>query len=279
MLWVGWPLLATEVVAVPLLLAALLAVLGLNEALLPLAGSFIALGLSQAARDRLNALTDAPEQIISTRPCPEGPWSLQLEQITARLPGALAGPEQISLHVRQGETLLLQGPSGVGKSTLLQLLAGETVDFQGQRLLNGQPYANWDLREVLGYLPQDVDIFNLSLAENLRLGQTGASDVQLWQVLDDVGLSDWAKARAQQLHTPLGEGGAAVSGGQARRIALARLLLAQRPVLLLDEPFAGLDASTRDRLMAALVRRQQDGLLVIASHQSVCTERLQRVQM
>lgn len=279
MLWFGWPLIASEALGVPLLLAALLAVLGLNEALLPLAGSFIALGLSQAARDRLNALTDTPEYRASTEPRPNGPWSLQMNKVTARWPGALEGPDHISFHLQQGETLLLQGPSGAGKSTLLQLLAGDPMEYQGQRLLNGQPYTDWDLRDVLGYLPQDVDIFDLPLAENLRLGDPDASDAQLWQVLDDVGLSEWALASPEQLHTRMGEGGTAISGGQARRIALARLLLAQRPVLLLDEPFAGLDASTRDRVMASLVKRQQDGLLVIVSHQPVRTERLHRVQV
>lgn len=279
MLWCGWPLLANGASGVPLLLAALLAVLGLSEALLPLAGSFIALGLSQAARDRLNALTDGPQQPVSTQPRPQGPWSLQLDNISARWPGALAGPEQVSMLVKQGQTLVLQGPSGAGKSTLLQLLAGEIEDYQGQRLLNGQPYAAWDLRDALGYLPQDVDIFNLPLADNLRLGKPEATDAELWQVLDEVGLSEWAQASAEQLYRPLGEGGSAVSGGQARRIALARLLLAQRPVLLLDEPFAGLDASTRDQVLAALVRRQQDGLLVIVSHQPVHTEHLLRVQV
>lgn len=279
MLWFGWPLIASEAFGVPLLLAALLVVLGLNEALLPLAGSFIALGLSQAARDRLNALTDRPESRVSTESRPSGPWTLQLDRVSARWPGALDGPDQISFHVQQGDTLLLQGPSGTGKSTLLQLLAGDPVEYQGQRLLNGQPYTDWDLRDVVGYLPQDVDIFDLSLAENLRLGDPDASDAQLWQVLDEVGLNEWALANPEQLHARMGEGGTAVSGGQARRIALARLLLAQRPVLLLDEPFAGLDAITRDRVMAALVKHQQDGLLVIVSHQPVCTERLQQVQV
>src|SRR5699024_8840944 len=136
----------------------------------------------------------------------------------------------------------------------------------GECRLNGQPSPHWDLRDVIGYLPQDIDIFNLSLAANLRLGNPQASDQQLWQVLTDVALADWVRARPQQLQLRPGELGSAVSGGQARRIALARLLLAERPVLLLDEPFAGLDAVTREQVMAALVRRQRQGLLIIVSH-------------
>lgn len=274
LLWQGWPLISEAAVSVPLLLAVLLTLLGLSEALLPLAGSFVALGLSQAARDRLNSLAgDAPQQEPS-RPRPEGPWRLQLHAVTARWPGALNGPDNIHLQLEQGETLLLQGPSGGGKSTLLQLLAGEQLPSSGECRLNDQPLLHWDVRQVIGYLPQDIDIFNLSLAANLRLGNPQASDEQLWQALTDVALADWARAHPQQLQLQPGELGSAVSGGQARRIALARLLLAERPVLLLDEPFAGLDATTREQVMAALVRRQAQGLLVIASHQPIMADRL-----
>lgn len=274
LLWQGWPMVSEAAVSVPLLLAVLLTLLGLSEALLPLAGSFVALGLSQAARDRLNSLAgDVPRQEPS-RPRPEGLWRLQLHAVTARWPGALNGPDNIELRLEQGETLLLQGPSGGGKSTLLQLLAGEPLPASGECRLNGQSLPHWDLRDVIGYLPQDIDIFNLSLAANLRLGNPQASDQQLWQVLTDVALADWVRAHPQQLQLRPGELGSAVSGGQARRIALARLLLAERPVLLLDEPFAGLDAVTREQVMAALVRRQRQGLLIIVSHQPVMAERL-----
>lgn len=274
LLWQGWPLISEAAVSVPLLLAVMLTLLGLSEALLPLAGSFVALGLSQAARDRLNSLAGEAPQQEPSRPRPEGPWRLQLHAVTARWPGALNGPDNIHLQLEQGETLLLQGPSGGGKSTLLQLLAGEQLPSSGECWLNGQPLLHWDVRQVIGYLPQDIDIFNLSLAANLRLGNPQASDEQLWQTLTDVALADWARAHPQQLQLQPGELGSAVSGGQARRIALARLLLAERPVLLLDEPFAGLDATTREQVMAALVRRQAQGLLVIASHQPIMADRL-----
>lgn len=267
LLWQAPALLAAEALNVPWLLAALLAVLGLNEAMLPLAGSFVSLGLSQAARDRLNAVAVAADEPAVAAPGvrPASPWSLQLEDVSTRQPGALYGPQAVSLALHSGQVLHLRGPSGSGKSTLLQLLAGEPLAFSGQRWLNGRDYADWDWRGCIGYLPQQVDIFDLSLAVNLRLGNPQASDEQLWQVLEDVGLRDWAAATG--LDAPLGELGNRVSGGQARRIALARLLLAERPILLLDEPFAGLDAATRSQVLAALCRRQASGLLLIVSHQ------------
>ena len=279
MLWLGWPLVTAEAVSVPLLLAAVLALLGVNEALLPLAGSFVALGLSQAARDRVNTLASVEAAQVVVRPRPEAPFTLRWDRLGVRWPAALSGPEDLDVQLQTGETLLLHGPSGGGKSTLLQLLAGEPLPYQGQCLLNGQPIGQWDLRDVMGWLPQDVDIFDLTLADNLRLGNPQASDEQLWAVLADVALDEWARSHPQQLQLLPGEVGSAVSGGQARRIALARLLLAERPILLLDEPFAGLDAITREQVMTALLRRQSDGLLIIASHQPVAADRLQHLRV
>lgn len=278
LLWQGWPLLAEGAVSVPLLLAAALALLGLSEALTPLAGSFMALGLSQAARDRINGLGDAAE-VETARPEPQAPFTLSWAGLGVRWPGALHGPADLNMALQQGETLLLHGPSGGGKSTLLQLLAGGPLAYQGACLLNGQPIEQWDLRHTIGWLPQDVDIFDMPLADNLRLGNPQASDEQLWRVLADVALDDWARNHPQQLQLLPGEVGSAISGGQARRIALARLLLAERPVLLLDEPFAGLDAATRERVMAALLQRQREGLLIIASHQPITAERLQHLRI
>ena len=273
LVWQGWPLLDAGAVSVPLLLAGVLALLGLSEALLPLAGSFVALGLSQTARDRVNGMA-GHDPIAEPRvsPRPVAPFSMQWERLGVRWPGAINGATGLNLALQQGEVLLLHGPSGGGKSTLLQLLAGEPLAYEGRCLLNGRPLEHWDLRRVMGWLPQDVDIFDLSLADNLRLGNPEASDAQLWQALEDVALADWVRNHPQQLALLPGELGTAVSGGQARRIALARLLLAERPILLLDEPFAGLDEATRERVMASLIRRQADGLLIIASHQPVTGE-------
>lgn len=268
-LWWGVPLLAHAGLSVALLLAAVLALLGLGEILAPLAASFTSLGASLAARDRLNALAAEPAGALRPAPdapAPAPPWSLVLSGVAARLPGALSGPEGVDLRLEGGQALCLRGPSGCGKSTLLQVLAGELAPRAGECRLNGRPLHEWRLAESIGYLPQQWDLFDLSLADNLRLGAAEASDQALWGLLDELALGDWARALPEGLATPLGEYGAAVSGGQARRIALARLLLAQRPILLLDEPLAGLDAATRGRVTECLLRRQGQGLLILASH-------------
>lgn len=267
-IWQGMGLLEAGEISVPLLLAAVLALLALGEILVPLAGSFTSLGASLAARDRLNQLAPSPHgpSFAGASERPDAPWHLVLNRVTAHWLHALAGPKEISLQLHGGEVVCLRGPSGCGKSTLLQVIAGEFEPQGGHLELNGRAYDQWRLDAVIGYLPQQWDIFDMTLAQNLRLGREQASDAELWQVLDDLALGEWARVQPAGLDTRLGEYGAQVSGGQARRIALARLLLAQRPVLLLDEPLAGLDEASRLQVLVGLRRRQGSGILLIASH-------------
>lgn len=271
LLWVGVPAVSASLISVPWLLAAALALLGIHEALVPLAGSFIGLGQSQAARDRINqlmqldTLPSASAQQSTDKPRPSTPLQLQTQNLSARIPGALNGPENINIDLSSGDILLITGASGIGKTTLLKVLANTLENTSGNYLINQRPAAQWQLDQCIGYLPQQLDIFDSSLASNLRLADPHATDEQLWQVLADVALADWAKQQSG-LETALGEYGAQISGGQARRIALARLLLAKRPILLLDEPFAGLDSASSYQVLAALQRRQAQGLLIIVSH-------------
>ena len=271
LLWAGVPLVATGAISVPWLLAAALALLGIHEALVPLAGSFIGLGQSQAARDRINQLMEleslaSASSTESDKPRPSGPFQLQAQALSARIPGALNGPHNIDIDVRSGQVLMITGASGIGKTTLLKVLAKQLQHSSGDYLINQRPAAHWQLDDCIGYLPQQLDIFDRSLAGNLRLAAPKASDEQLWQVLTDVALADWAREQ-NGLDTALGEYGAQISGGQARRVALARLLLAQRPILLVDEPFAGLDQASSEQVLRALRQRQAEGILIIVSHQ------------
>ncbi|CAM3785565.1 amino acid ABC transporter ATP-binding/permease protein [Rheinheimera salexigens] len=307
-LWQGIILVAAAQLTVPLLLAALLALWALNEALTPLCQSFIALGLSIAARDRVNQLaqpaeaqTHAPDHIqthSNAKAVPTGPWQLSVQQLSARQSGALTGPDNVSFMLvsdldteldnelstelstesNSRRVLHISGTSGCGKSTLLQVLANQ-LSCSGDIRLNNQPYTAWQLQNVIGYLPQQLDIFDLSLAQNLRLGAPEATEQQLWQVIAEVSLTDWVKAQPDQLNTALGEYGAQVSGGQARRIALARLLLTQRPILLLDEPFAGLDPTTMQQVLQALIARQKQGLLIIVSHHQLPVDATQQLKL
>lgn len=269
LIWQALPLLQNGTLGVPLLLAMVLSVLGLGEVLSPLVQQFMAYGFAVAARDRLNDLVTPVEAVhghisptMAQSQVAASEQVLTVENLYAKQQGALNGVENVSLALPRGQALVISGQSGCGKSTLLDVLAGELLPESGHLKMGDQPYGF----ECVNYLAQQIDIFDLSLAENLRFGDANITDDDLWRVLAQVQLADWAAEQPEKLQTPLGEYGAAVSGGQARRIALARLLLRPKPVLLLDEPFAGLDETTRNRLWATLREIQHDGWLVVASH-------------
>ena len=272
------------VISVPMLLALSLGIMGMTDLLTPLVTHSLALGNSLAAKHQLNELLNPslqPSHHLNhdLAPLPidvarlNAPLTLTIHQLAAKMPQAIVGFKAISLTATQGIPVLITGRSGAGKSTLLQVLARELAPQQGSIELNGRDWlALHDTPALTGYLGQQIDIFDQTLATNLRLGNADASDEQLWQVLGKVGLKDWARSQPLQLQTPLGEYGQAISGGQARRIALARLLLSPKKILLLDEPFAGLDKKSREALWQMLVQHQQQGILIIVTHHLWQTE-------
>ena len=272
------------VISVPMLLALFLGIMGMTDLLAPLVTHSLALGNSLAAKHQLNELLNPslqPSHHLNhdLAPLPidvarlNAPLTLTIHQLAGKMPQAIVGFKAISLTATQGIPVLITGRSGAGKSTLLQVLAHELAPQQGSIELNGMDWlALQNTPALTGYLGQQIDIFDQTLATNLRLGSADASDEQLWQVLGKVGLKDWARNQPLQLQTPLGEYGQAISGGQARRIALARLLLSPKKILLLDEPFAGLDKKSREALWQMLVQHQQQGILIIVTHHLWQTE-------
>lgn len=272
------------VISVPMLLALFLGIMGMTDLLAPLVTHSLALGNSLAAKQQLNELLNPslqPSHYLNhdLTPLPidvarlNAPLTLTIHQLAGKMPQAIVGFKAFSLTATQGIPVLITGRSGAGKSTLLQVLAHELAPQQGSIELNGMDWlALPNTPALTGYLGQQIDIFDQTLATNLRLGNADASDEQLWQVLGKVGLKDWARSQPLQLQTPLGEYGQAISGGQARRIALARLLLSPKKILLLDEPFAGLDKKSREALWQMLVQHQQQGILIIVTHHLWQTE-------
>lgn len=266
------PLLQQQQISVAALVALLMSGLALPELWLPLTGLYRHLAESKVAQQRLNQIE--PETETAGLSQLVGPLQLELCQLAAAHPKALQHTAAVSCSLKAGDVLWLQGPSGVGKSTLLSTLAGWLQPVSGQILLNGQPlqlYTAALQRQQIGLLSQHVSLFNMTLAANLRLAKAEASDDELRQALADAQLTDWLATLPQGLETALGEYGMAVSGGQARRIALARLLLKNTAILLLDEPLAGLDPQTADQLMNNLRRRSAEQILIIASHQRLAT--------
>lgn len=188
-------------------------------------------------------------------------WRLQLHQVSIGIEHPLL--HAIEVEAQTGDVVLLTGASGSGKSVLLQSIAAEWPLLAGQCLLNQQPITEG----MVHYVGQRADCFGLSIAADLRLAKPHASDDELREVLHAVGLADWLDRQPHGLTTVLGDYGIGLSGGETRRFALARAFLRQQPILLLDEPFAGLDTASAEQLLQQIVQRQQHGLVIIASHQ------------
>ncbi|MFF3979249.1 thiol reductant ABC exporter subunit CydD [Streptomyces sp. NPDC001828] len=198
---------------------------------------------------------------------PAGPVRIEAEAVTVRHAGrtepSLAGA---SLVVEPGETVALTGPSGVGKSTLLNAVLGFVTPEDGGRILvSGADLATLSLadwREHIAWVPQRPHLFAGTIAENVRLARPDADDAAVLDALRDAGAHDFVAALPNGMATVLGEGGAGLSAGQRQRLALARAFLADRPVLLLDEPTAALDGETEAGIVDA-VRRLAVGRTVL----------------
>ncbi len=155
----------------------------------------------------------------------------------------------------QGARVAVLGASGSGKSTLAALLLKVAAPQAGRILLGGVDIADLsaaDVRSRFGWLSQATHLFDDTIRANLLLGRPDADEAALWRALDEAELGEFVRGLPDGLDTWLGEGGARVSGGQGRRIALARALLSAAPILVLDEPGAGLDAQTERALLQTL---------------------------
>jgi len=189
------------------------------------------------------------------RPEP-GEMAIRLEDVAISHPGSAHQIlSNLSLSIRQGERVALLGASGAGKSTLLSLLAGELSVTKGHLSA---------LR--CGLLTQRTELFRDTLRGNLALAHADALDVELVKALEEAGLAAHIASLRDGLDTVLGEGGAGLSAGQARRLALARLLLRDAPLWLLDEPTEGLDGDTARDVIARLRKRAAERTLVVATH-------------
>ncbi|EPC04295.1 hypothetical protein L861_02960 [Litchfieldella anticariensis FP35 = DSM 16096] len=243
----------------PLMVMMPLAVLALNEAFAALPVAFTQLGATRAAARRLNALERSSSAIIEAdtpRAMNDDGIEWRLEAVSLHYPEALTPAlDRVSMSLAPQERLALLGASGAGKSSVAMLLTRLLDPDQGRVTLHGVDLRELSLEAVrsrIGYLTQGTELFHDSIAANLRLACPHADDAELWRVLEMVELADWVEQLPRQLDTPVGEGGRQLSGGQARRLGLARILLHDAPIVILDEPFTGLDRSLARRISRRL---------------------------
>ncbi|MEV3896631.1 thiol reductant ABC exporter subunit CydD [Streptomyces anulatus] len=201
---------------------------------------------------------------------PASPFPLEVRGLSARYPGARHDAlASLDLTLTRGRRIAVVGPSGSGKTTLAQVLLRFLDASSGTYRLGGVEASALDsdtVRRSVGLCAQDAHVFDSSIRENLRLARPGATDAELRDALSRARLLDWVLALPEELDTPVGEHGARLSGGQRQRLALARALLADFPVLVLDEPAEHLDLPTADALTADLLDATRGCATVLITH-------------
>lgn len=195
---------------------------------------------------------------------------IQLEDVTFTYPGkeedVLKG---VSFTIRPGETCALVGPSGSGKSTIVDLLFKFYDAGKGSIRVDGRDVTEWDtdwLRSQMAIVTQDVMMRSGSLAENLRIGKRDATDEELMQALEASGLGDLITTLPDGLDTLVGERGSLLSGGQKQRLSLARAILKDAPIMVLDEASSALDPITETKINEAVLRAGKNQTIIIVSH-------------
>ena len=254
-------------------------------ALLPLALFDILAGLPSSAlayqrlrssAQRIVEVEQTPSPVTepaSPRPLPETFGGLVIDGLSAGWPDREGGPvadtlHGISLRVEPGERVAVVGPSGAGKSTLAAVVMG-FLPYDGSLTISGVEVRDAlgdDVRTQVGMLSQQAHLFDTTIADNVRLGDPTASDDLIETVLAQAQLDEWVSRLPHGTSTVVGSFGVAVSGGERQRLALARLLLARRPMVVLDEPTEHLDGTTAEALAGTLATALAGSTVLLITH-------------
>jgi ATP-binding cassette, subfamily C, bacterial CydC len=275
-----WGVLVLGVAAVgsgtlgPVALAVLaLTALASFEAVTGLSAAAQALGHARISSRRVCAVLDAPDPVrVPALPCPRpgSPVTVTLRAASVRYaPDGPLALDGLDLELAPGRRVALVGPTGAGKSTVAALLLRFCDLTAGSATLCGHDLASYDpddVRAVIGGCPQDPHIFAGTIAANLRLARPAASDADLADAAARVRLLPWIRSLPLGFDTAVGARGTAISGGERQRIALARALLADPPVLILDEPTTSLEPHTATALMTDLLAVTADRATLLITH-------------
>ncbi|OCH15445.1 MULTISPECIES: cysteine/glutathione ABC transporter ATP-binding protein/permease CydC [unclassified Aliivibrio] len=251
------------------------------ELLMPIAGAFQYLGQTLSSARRLNEIITAePDTLFDENGVTqEVKGNLTISDVSYQYMDAETDAvKHISLDLVAGQKMAIVGQTGSGKSTLLQLITRQWDPKSGTISIDGVQLPKWkesSLRSSMSVVSQRVDILNGSLRDNLKLANDSASDDVLTQILEKVGLHDLLADDG--LSAWLGDGGRQLSGGERRRIGIARALLHDAPIVLLDEPTEGLDQKTEQQIMSVLNEHIQNKTVVFITHRLVNLEAMDQI--
>ena len=267
-LLIGIPQTTSGALAQVLLAVVVLVPLSSFEGVAELTPAAAQLVRSAQAATRICSLLDeeAPPQ---PHDIPEGPTVIEARDLAIGWPGGPTLATGISLTLRPGSSLAIVGPSGIGKTTLLATLTGIIPPKSGSALINGVPAWGADRDQLTSRITmtaEDAHVFATTIYENLRVARASLTRDEASELLSRAGLAQWVQSLPEGLDTVIGSGGTTVSGGERRRLLMARALAAPAPIMALDEASEHLDAVTADRLMETLLTRSPDRATLVVTH-------------
>ncbi|WP_100332593.1 thiol reductant ABC exporter subunit CydC [Bacillus xiapuensis] len=274
---------ASGEIAHTLIAAFVLVLFPITEAFLPLSDAISEIPSYQESINRLSKVEEDSERFAknadSAMVLPDEPLQLMFDRVSFQYADGPPVLKDVSFSLAPGEHVALLGPSGSGKSTVLKLVEGTVSPVQGSVAINGTATADIgdQITKWVAVLNQQPHLFDTTILNNIRLGNLEATDEQVYEAAKRVKMHDLIVSLPDGYHTPMYEMGSRFSGGERQRIALARILLQNAPIVILDEPTVGLDPLTEKELLATMFAVLRDKSVLWITHHLAFVHKTDRV--